>query len=315
MQDIVTETSVAANGSPGSLMPVEPFLKIRPPTGWAALNLSEVWRFRDLMIALASRDVKLRYKQTALGIIWVVLQPLLAAGIFSFVFGKLGNMPHGNTNSFLYSYVGLLGFNLFSGTLTKTSGCLIGNSQLISKIFFPRLVLPFSAVPSVLIDFGVALAMLAVLMLISTQPLTLNLLLVPFPIILILMLSLGVGLITAALTVSYRDVQYILPVLTQILLYGSPVAYPLWYVMSKIPQTVILHLHLGARHWEPHLHLRPLYLLNPLAAPLEAFKASLLGTDWPSTPSLVYAIIASVGMILIGAYSFKKMERKFADVI
>ena len=250
------------------------------------------------MMALAGRDVKLRYKQTALGVIWVVLQPLMAAGVFSFVFGKLGNLPHGNTNSFIYSYVGLLGFNLFSGTLTKTSGCLVGNAQLISKIFFPRLVLPFSAVPSVLIDFSVALLMLGVLMIISHQPPTLGILLLPLPLAMLLMLSLGVGLITAALTVSYRDVQYILPVFTQILLYGSPVAYPLWYAVSKIPEK-----------------LRPFYLLNPLAAPLEAFKASLLGTDWPSPGSLLYAAVASVAVILIGAYSFKKMERKFADII
>ena len=311
MQTTAPETSVAMAGS----MPVDPYLKIRPPTGWAALNLGDVWRFRDLMMALASRDVKLRYKQTALGIVWVVLQPLMAAGIFSFVFGKLGNLPHGNTNSFLYSYVGLLGFNLFSGTLTKTSGCLVGNSQLISKIFFPRLVLPFSAVPSVLIDFAVALAMLAVLMLVSGQPFGLHLLVVPFPIALILLLSMGIGLITAALTVSYRDVQYILPVFTQILLYGSPVAYPLWYAVEKIPQATHLKLHFASMHLDLVLHLRPLYLLNPLAAPLEAFKASLLGTDWPSTGSLIYAVIASVGMLLIGAYGFKKMERKFADII
>lgn len=287
----------------GNSSPVEPFLKIRPPSGWAALNLSDVWRFRDLMMALAGRDVKLRYKQTALGMIWVVLQPLMAAGVFSFVFGKLGGLPVGNAkNSFLYCYVGMLGFNLFSGTLTKTSGCLVGNSQLISKIFFPRLVLPFSAIPSVLIDFSVALGMLIVLLLVFHQPMGWSLLLLPIPIAMLLMISLGIGLITAALTVSYRDVQYILPVFTQILLYGSPTAYPLSYAILKIPEKY-----------------RIFYLLNPLAAPLELFKVCIFGpakdAGWPSPALLCYAVGASLAVMIIGAYSFKKMERKFADII
>ncbi len=279
-------------------IPVDPYLKIRPPTGWAALNLGDVWRFRDLMMALASRDVKLRYKQTALGIVWVVLQPLMAAGVFSFVFGRLAQMDTDGVPFFLYSYVGLLGWNLFAGTLTKTSVCLVGNSQLISKIFFPRLVLPFSAVPSVLIDFAVAFIMLAALMPLSHRHPSMEILLMPIGMVLLLMLSLGVGLITAALTVSYRDVQYILPVFVNILFFGSPIAYTVADALKKIPSK-----------WQW------LYLMNPLVAPLQAFKAAILGTTWPSALSLLYATVASLGIIVIGAYSFKKMERKFADII
>jgi lipopolysaccharide transport system permease protein len=275
-----------------------PHVKIRPPRDWATLNLVDVWRFRDLLMALASRDVKLRYKQTALGIIWVVLQPLMAAGVFSFVFGRVAQLPSHGIPYFLFSYVGLLGWNLFSGTLTKTSGCLVGNSQLISKIFFPRLVLPLSTVPSVLIDFVVALGMMVFLMFLYRVHPHPGLLLLPLWIAMLLFLSLGVGLVSAALTVSYRDVQYIVPVFTQILLYASPVAYELAYALTKIPK----------KH-------QALYLLNPLAAPLEAFRASLLGTPWPPLSSLLYAGVVSVAVILIGAYSFKKMERKFADVI
>jgi lipopolysaccharide transport system permease protein len=277
---------------------VGPHLKIRPPRGWAALNLRDVWQFRDLLMALAGRDVKLRYKQTALGIIWVVLQPLMAAGVFSFVFGRVAQLPSEHVPYFLFSYAGLLGWNLFNSTLTKTSGCLIGNSQLISKIFFPRLVLPFSVVPSVLIDFAVALVMMIVLFFLYHVHPTFGLLLLPAWIAILLLLSLGAGLITAALTVSYRDVQYILPVFTQILMYASPIAYGLSYALTRIPKSY-----------------QRLYLMNPLAAPLEAFRASLLGTAWPPALSLVYSGAASIVMLLIGAYGFKKMERRFADVI
>jgi len=297
MSTVATETPHALTNGLPPLAP-EPFLKIRPPSGWAALNLIDAWRFRDLMFALSSRDVKLRYKQTALGVIWVILQPLMGAGIFSFI-GRLGKMDTGGTPAFLYTFVGMLGWNLFSGTLTKTSGCLVGNSQLISKIFFPRLVLPLSAIPSVLIDFSVALGMLAVLMILYHVPPPVSLLLLPFAMAMLLMISLGVGLITAALTVSYRDVQYILPVLTNILMFGSPIFYTLDYVLKNISPKY---------HW--------LYLLNPLVAPLEAFKACLLAdAKWPPIALLLYGIVMSFAVILIGAYSFKKMERKFADVI
>ena len=232
----------AAAASP----PLRPHLTIQPTSGWAAINVRELWQFRDLLMSLAQRDVKLRYKQTALGVIWVVLQPLLAAGIFSFVFGKVAKLPSDGLPYFLFSYAGLLGWNLFNNTLSKCSTCLVGNSQLISKVFFPRLVLPLSTVPSSLIDFGVALAMMAVLMVFYRVPPTWAILLLPLWMAVLILLSLGIGLCTAALTVSYRDVQYILPVFLQILLYASPIA----YALSAVPA-----------------HLRSVYLLNPLSGP------------------------------------------------
>lgn len=276
----------------------DPYLKIRAPHGWAPLNLRDIWQFRDLLMALAGRDLKLRYKQTALGVLWVVLQPLMAAGVFSFVFGRIAQLPSYGLPYFVFSYAGLLGWNLFNGSLSKISGCLVGNSQLVSKIYFPRLVLPLSAVPSVLIDFGVALAMMVILMLAYHIRPTLGIISLPLWVGILLMLSLGVGLSTAALMVSYRDVAYILPVITQILMYASPIAYGLTYALKRIPP-----------------HYQTLYLMNPLAAPLEAFRASLLGTPWPPLLSLVYAAAASVGLFVAGALSFKIMERKFADVI
>ncbi len=273
---------------------VKPYLRIRPTSGWAALNLRETWQFRDLLFTLAGRDLKLRYKQTALGVIWVVLQPLLAAGIFSFVFGKVAGLPSDGVPYFVFSFAGLLGWNLFSNILTKTSGCLVGNQQLISKVFFPRLVLPLSTVPSVLVDFSIGAVLMIILLVTHKITPEWGLLLLPIWIALIIAIAMGVGLVTSALTVSYRDVQYILPVFTQMLLYASPVA----YAASHVPA-----------EW------RTLYFLNPLASLLDAFRWSLFGGTPPLWGYVAYAAALAIGILVWGAFSFKKMERKFADVI
>jgi lipopolysaccharide transport system permease protein len=284
--------------SPGDS--TEPHLIIRPPRGWSALNLSDLWQFRDLMFELAGRDIKVRYKQTALGAIWIILQPLLAAGAFSFVFGKVARLGSDGIPYFLFSYAGLLAWNLFAGTLGKTSGCLIGNSQLISKIFFPRLVLPLSIIPSALLDFLVACAMMVVLMILYRTPPTWALLLLPVWIIILILLSMGIGLCTAALAVSYRDVAMVLPVFTQILQFATPVA----YAMSSVPAAYM--------HWY-------LYPLNPLTGLLTAFRWSFLAhyatCERPSLGPILYSAIAGVVVFIGGAYSFKRMERQFADVI
>jgi lipopolysaccharide transport system permease protein len=278
-----------------------PLLTIRPRGGVSAASMHEVWQFRDLLLSLAGRDVRLRYKQTLLGAVWVVLQPLLGAGIFAFVFGKVANLSSGKVPYFIFSYVGLLGWNVFNTTLSKSSVCLVGNSQLISKIYFPRLVLPLSTIPSALIDFSVAAAMLIFLMPIFHMHPGFSILLMPVWLAMIVLLSMGLGLITAALTVSYRDVQYILPVLTQFLLYGSPVAYSVSELMKKnVPE------------WA-----RKVYFLNPLSSLLEAFRWSILGPDggdmmWGRT---ICASIACVLTFVVGIWAFKTMERRFADII
>lgn len=297
-QIVPVESEAVAENREAVSLPAKPWLSIRPTSGWAAINFRDLWQFRDLLLSLAGRDLKLRYKQTALGVIWVVLQPLLAAGVFSFVFGKVARLPSDGLPYFLFSYAELLGWNLFASTLTKTSGCLVGNSQLISKVFFPRLVLPLSTIPSVMVDFGVAMAMMIVLMCLYRVPPTVGVLMLPILMAILLLLALGVGLCAAALTVSYRDVQYILPVVLQILMYASPIAYGLKFAMERVPGK-----------------LQAIYLLNPLSTPLEAFRASLLGTDWPPIRWLLYATGMAVGVFLFGAFSFKRMERKFADVI
>ena len=278
----------------------KPYLTIRPSSGWAALNVHQLWLFRDLLFTLAQRDIKLRYKQTALGVLWVILQPLLAAGILTFVFGKIANVPpSGNIPPFLLSYAGMLAFQAFSSTITKSSGSLIGNSQLISKVFFPRLLLPLSTVFSTLLDFVVALSVMVVLMVIYRISPTLALLTLPIWLALILMLALGVGLIAAALTVTYRDVQYILPVVVSFLTLASPVAYSAAYVITKLSPNV--------RPWY--------FVLNPLASLMEAFRWSLLGRGDVPWNYVAYSSLLAVFLFVLGAFSFKKMERKFADVI
>ncbi len=276
-----------------------PLLTLRPSRGWTALNLGEIWAFRDLLFSLAGRDLKLRYKQTALGVVWVVLQPLLAAGVFSFVFGTVAGLPSGGVPYFPFAFAGLLGWNFFSNALTKVGGCLVSNSQLISKVFFPRLILPLSSVGSGLVDFAVTAAMMGVLLGIYHIAPGVGLLLFPVWMLILTAIALGVGLGTAALAVSYRDVQYILPVALNILLYATPVAYPLEKVLEKVPE-----------------RLRGVYLfLNPLAAPLAAMKASLLGTPMPTAGSLVVSAATAFIVLAAGVFAFKRMERSFADVI
>src|SRR4051794_22532206 len=171
----------------------EPHIKIRPDTGWAALDLRELWRFRDLLWSLAIRDVKLRYRQTALGVAWVLLQPILAAGIFSVVFGKVARLPSDGMPYFLFSYSGMLAWNAFNSTLTKASLSLVGNSQLVSKVYFPRIVLPLSTVLSTVLDFAVGLALLAVLLIVYRVPPSPACVLLPVWFALAVLLAVGFG--------------------------------------------------------------------------------------------------------------------------
>lgn len=277
----------------------KPHLVLRATSGWQAINLRQIWLYRDLLMTLATRDVKLRYRQTALGAIWVILQPLLGAGVLSFVFNRVANVPTGNVPPFVFAFVGMLGFTAFSSTLSKASGSLVGNAQLVSKVFFPRLVLPLSTVLSTLVDFGVSLAMLFVLMLIYRINPVPQLVLLPMWLALILLLSLGCGLIASALTVTYRDVQYVLPVVINLLTFASPIAYAASFAASKLPTG-----------------LQPFYFaLNPLAGLLEAFRWSLLGGGEVQWGYVACSTVFSVFLFVAGAFAFKKMERKFADVI
>lgn len=271
-----------------------PHLVIRPKSRWTPLDVRELWEFRDLLVTFAGRDVRLRYRQTALGVIWVVLQPLLAAGILSFVFGGVADLPSEGVPYFVFAYAGMLAWTAFSGVLTKSSGSLVGNAGLVSKIFFPRMLLPLSVLGSSLLDFAVALVVMGVLLVMGGVLPGLAVLLLPAWLLVVLLLALGSGFIAASLMVRYRDVAYVLPVAVQFALFASPVAYSL----DAVPESA-----------------RPWYELNPLVGVLEAFRWSILDLDPPATGTLAYSAAAAVLLFLAGATVFTRMERQFADVI
>jgi lipopolysaccharide transport system permease protein len=268
---------------------------VEPPSRWAALELRELWRFRELLLSLANRDFKLRYRQTALGVTWVVLQPLMAAGIFAILFGRIAKLSTGGVPYFLDAFAGMLGWNVFATTVTKSSSCLVGNAHLVSKVYFPRIVLPISTVFAGLIDFAVSLPVFGILLLLYHYPPTIQMLMIPVWLLLILALAQAIGLFTSALTVQYRDVQYIIPVLVQFLMLASPAGYSASNI--KDPE------------------LRFFYFLNPLAGLLTGFRWSLLGTGTVYWGSVAYAAAMTVVLLVAGAFAFRRMEQRFADVI
>jgi len=273
-----------------------PLRTLRPTTGWVAIDLHELVEFKDLILEFARRDIKLRYRQTMLGITWVVLQPIVAAGVLNFAFGIVAGARPRGPSYFLFTFAGLLAWNLFNMTLSKTSLSLVGNSYLISKVYFPRLALPISGTLSTLLDFTVALCVLFVMQVFYGVGPEWQLLLLPVWIAMVLSLALGVGLIAAALSVQYRDIQHILPILIPFMLYASPVAYD----VTQIPER----------------YQRLFYLVNPLAAPIVAFRASLLPTSpMPPLPYLVWSAVVAGGLFVVGAAVFKRTERRFADVV
>jgi len=267
---------------------------LKPTRGWRAIDVRELWRFRDLVRALALRDVKLRYRQTALGAIWVILQPLVAAGIFAFVFGRVAKLPSQGVPYVVFAYVGLLGWNVFNTTVTKASQSLVQHAAMVQKVYFPRLALPISVIPGAILDFAVSLAFLGVLMALTGTPASVNILTLPLWLLLTLMLAIGVGLVAGALMVSYRDVQQILPVAMQMLLYVSPVAYS----VDAIPA-----------------HLRTVYSLNPLVGVFEGFRWCLISTGHFRPLLTLYSAATATIVLLLGLLFFRRAERTFADVV
>jgi lipopolysaccharide transport system permease protein len=275
----------------------KPYLVLRPAKGWAALNLGELWHFRDLLFTLAGRDIKLRYRQTALGVAWVVLQPLLVSGILTLVFSIFSKMPTGGLPPFVFSFAGLLGYAAFNNTVTKSSTSLVGNAQLVSKVYFPRLAIPISTVLSTLLDFCVSFGVVLVLMAIYRIMPNARMLLMPVFLLMFLAIGTGLGLLAAALTVSYRDVQYIIPVIVSALQLLSPIGFA--YPESE-----------KALKWLPWY-----MILDPLAPVVEAFRWSVLGSGKVHWGYLLYSAVFAIVVMFVGMVMFKRMEREFADVI
>ncbi|RYG70136.1 ABC transporter permease [bacterium] len=271
-----------------------PRLVIRSGSTRASLDFKQIWLYRDLLFALSGREIKLRYRQTALGAIWVLLQPLLGSGILSFVFSGIAKLGTDGMPPFLFAYAGMLIWNLFNSIVSKGSSVLVSNSGLISKVYFPRLCLPLATVLPILIDLGIALALMVPLMVYYGVGISVSILLWPVCVLIAIVLALGIGLITSSLMVTYRDVQYVVPFVLNLLMFASPVAYS----TREVP-----------------LWARPVYNLNPLVALVQGSRAALLGDKAFNPVSLLYPLAVAVVVFIIGMTFFRNMERKFADVI
>lgn len=265
-----------------------------PTRGWLSLRLNEIWHYRELLYFLTWRDVKIRYKQTALGVAWAVLQPLITMVIFSVIFGQLANLPSDGIPYPVFSYAALLPWGLFSGALQRAGTSLVANSNLITKVYFPRLVIPISAVAAGLLDFLIAFIVLLGLMLFYKIPLTWMILTIPLFMLLAVLTALAVSLWLSALNVQYRDVQHIIPFLIQAWMYASPVAYSAGLIPTG--------------PW------RIVYGLNPLAGVIQGFRWALLGAS-PPDELLVVSIVIVLFLLVSGLFYFRRMERTFADVI
>jgi lipopolysaccharide transport system permease protein len=281
------------NLQPSNLQPST--ITIRPARGWSALNLRDLWIYRELVYFLTWRDVKVRYKQAFLGVAWAILQPLLTMVIFSVIMGYLLKVPTDNSVPYpVFSFVALLPWQLFAGALQRAGTSLVGNSNLITKVYFPRLVIPFSAVAAGLIDFCLAFLVLLALMFYYHLQITLNVLWLPLLVILALLTALAVGLWLSALNVQYRDVQHMIPFIIQAWFYASPVVYSSSIIPSAKWQLV--------------------FALNPMAGVIQGFRWALLGTQAPDA-SLAVSTIVVLALLVTGLYFFKRMERTFADIV
>lgn len=256
--------------------------------------MGDLWHYRDLLFILAIRDIKLRYRQTALGICWVVLQPLAAAIIFTIIFGRLATLPSDGLPYLLFAFAGMLPWTLFSQSLLRAGGSLVASSGLISKVYFPRVIIPVASTAAVLVDLGVTLVVMLGLMVYYGVPPGWALLLLPAFVALGLAAAVGVSLWVSALSVQYRDFIHTLPVLVQIWMYASPVVYS----TSLIPE-----------RWQP------IYALNPMVGLIECFRWSLLGRGTLSLPIVGLCLGMSALFLVTGALVFRRMERAFADVI
>lgn len=268
--------------------------QIKPAAGLQLLNLKEIWKYKDLLLMFAQRDLKLRYRQTFMGVAWVILQPLVTAVIFMLIFGVLADLPSGELDYLLFAFTGTISWNLFAQTLARAGSSLVSNSSIITKVYFPRILLPIASSLSVLVDFFVGFSVLLVLMVFYKVQLQINFLLFPVFLFLAVCISLGVSFWISALSVYYRDFVHVLPFLIQAWMYASPVAYS----SILIPEL-----------W------RDIYSLNPMVGVIEGFRWAVVGGENFTVTSLYLSILMSFLVFLSGIIVFKRIENSFADVI
>lgn len=267
---------------------------IQPPRAWMPVDGRELWGYRELLFFLTWRDVKVRYKQTAFGASWAVLQPFLMMVVFSLFFGRLGGIPSDGLPYPLFSFAALVPWTFFAHGLAEGASSVVGSQQLITKIYFPRLLIPTATVLSGLVDFAIAFAILLCMMAYYGIVPTMRILWVPPLLLLALISALGAALWLSALNVKYRDVRYALPFLTQLWLFATPIAYPSSLLESP---------------W------RTVYALNPMAGVIEGFRWALLDTRTAPGPMLLASSLAAIALLIGGALYFRRMEVTFADIV
>lgn len=271
----------------------KPLVTIEASGSWSSVNLRELWVYRELLYFLTLRDIKVRYKQTLLGVTWVVLQPLLTTLVFTLFLGVLVRVPSEGYPYILFVYTGMLQWTFFSYAISTSGNSLVSNAHLITKVYFPRSILPISAVAARLVDFLIGFLVLVCLMVYFGVRPTASVFLLPLLIVLMTLLALAVGMLTSALNVKYRDVGVLIPVLLQLWMYASPVVYPAGLVPGR---------------W------RQLYELNPMAGLVGGFRTAVLGgpINWMS---LAVATVVIIVLLIIASIQFRRMEHQFADIV
>jgi lipopolysaccharide transport system permease protein len=279
--------------APASAEMVEPDeLVIRPRSGWIAINWRELVRSRELLYFLIWRDVKIRYKQTALGVAWAVLQPLLTMLIFTAIFGQFAKIPSDGVPYPIFVFAGLVPWTFFANGVAQGGQSLVSQQQLLTKIYLPRLFIPTAAVGAFLVDMAISLGIYAVLLAFYRVVPSPGVVFLPILVVLTVVATLGLGYLLAALTVTYRDFRYVVPFMIQVLMYVSPVIYP----VSMVPA-----------------RFRALLALNPMSGLIEAYRSAILGTPWnPLTLGISSA--SAVLLFVLGLFYFRKTERRFADI-
>jgi len=275
-------------------LPDKPLAVIEPSKPWVSVNLRDMWAYRELLYFLAWRDVKVRYKQTFLGVLWVVLQPVFMMLIFTLFFGRLVGIHSDGIPYSLFALAGLLPWTFFAAASTTSGNSMVNNAGLITKVYFPRLIVPTASVVAALVDFTLSFAVLAVLMVYYGVSLTWSILMLPVLVLLLAVLALGFGTWAAAINVKYRDVRFALPFFIQLWFFASPIIYP----MSIVPE-----------RW------RKVLALNPMVGVIEGFRSALFGRkdfDWQAIS--VTAVMA-LALLVYAAFSFRRMEKSFADII
>ena len=270
-----------------------PVTKISPSKGWQLIDLPEVWQYKDLLYFLTIRGIKAKYAQSVLGVGWAIIQPLFQTLVFTVIFGNLAKMGSDGVPYVLFSFTAMVPWNYFSNILTNSSSSLVQNRDMLSKVYFPRLVLPISSVLSGLLDFLIAFLVLVGLLIYYQMVPNLNIIYFPLLLLILIMTSLGIGMILSAMAVQYRDVQYAMSFLVRILLYSVPVVYSI----NIIPDQYL--------YW---------YALNPMVGVIEGMRSALLGTRTMPWDLIAIGSVVSLVLFIFGAFYFKRMEKTFADI-